>query len=209
MKRIHLVLLFAFLLMHEAGAKDSVTVKIDSGLVRLVQIQKQIKNIHPYLETFHPIAVYADNMLYIYDFDSLQYQYRLIKKTAPPFPLKAGIRASFPLSVYGNEPTCIVSAEIFDSESEMVLIFHEFMHCVQAESVEFDIKKNLHIYKQAMDNKDYMWEINHPFPYNDSVFVQYYDAFFKAVADHDAEKIMQSRRAVKNYLNTDDYEYMV
>lgn len=187
----------------------SVIAKIDSGLSELQQIQNKIKHIHPFLGNFHPIAVHSQNQLYIYDYDTLLNKYNIVKKSPPPFPLIDGIRASFPLSVYDGKPTCIISLDVFDSLEEIVLIFHEFIHCTQANTVEFKIKNELAIHQRAMKNNDYMWELNHAFPYTDSLFIQYYDELLNAVNLNDQQKIGQSRDSLKSHLNEIDFEYMV
>ena len=188
---------------------DPIIAKIDSGLIQLVSIQKKIVHIHPLLKEFHPIAVSNKDQLYIYDYDTLINQYNFIKKSSPPFKLIEGIRASFPLSVYDNKPSCVVSSDIFDSLNEIVLIFHEFIHCSQANTVEYKIKDNLAIHQQAMKNSDYMWEINHPFPYSDTLFIKYYDEFLNALKENNEDKIHESRQHLKTHLNNIDYEYMI
>lgn len=187
---------------------DPVMTKIDSGLIQLMQIQKKISHIHPFLEKFQPIAIHNQDKLYIYDYDTFKSQYVFIKKSPPPYPMIDGIRASFPLSVYNWKPTCVVSLDIFNSLDQLVLIFHEFVHCTQANTVEFKIKDSLAIHQQAMKNSDYMWEINHAFPYSDTLFIKYYDEFLDAVKDNDEIGILESRQFLKNHLNKIDYEYM-
>ena len=186
-----------------------ISARIDSGLSELLQIQKKIKHIHPFLENFHPIAIHSQKQLYIYDYDTLSCKYNFVKNTPPPFPLVDGIRASFPLSVYDGKPTCIVSPDIFDSLEEIVLIFHEFIHCTQANTVEFKIKNELAIHQQAMQNNDFMWELNHKFPYSDSLFIKYYDELLNAINLNDHQKVEQSRESLKNHLKEIDFEYMV
>ncbi len=187
---------------------DPIMAKLDSGLIQLEKIQKKIVHIHPLLKEFHPIAVSYKDQLYIYDFDTLNNEYNYIKKSPPPFKLIEGIRASFPLSVYDNQPSCVVSSDIFDSLNEMVLIFHEFIHCSQANTVEYKLKDNLTIHQQAMKNSDYMWEINHPFPYSDTLFVNYYDQFLNALKENNEDKIFKSRQQLKKNLSKIDYEFM-
>jgi len=208
-KIICVVLISSLSGFSQAASVDSVMAKIDSGLTHLQKMQKKIEHIHPFLEIFYPVAVYEYGKLYIYDYDSDKNVYVFIRKTDAPFPMPDGIRASFPLSVNENKPTCIVSPDVFDTRKEMVLIFHEFMHCHQYSMVELKIKERLKIYQKAMTNKDYMWELQHPFPYKDSVFVSYYDWFLKALSENDTSRINQTRQRLREHLGEMDYEYMV
>ncbi|MBN1408370.1 MAG: hypothetical protein JW956_11305 [Calditrichaceae bacterium] len=212
MKRLYHSLLTVFILIQILTAGDSADnqflEKMDTGLRKVLEIQRKIEHIHTFLSELHPIAVYKDEKLFIYDYDSSLAQYQLVKKADSPFPMSPGIRASFPLSVYENIPACVVSPDVFEKDEEIVLIFHEFMHCVQYSTVEFRLKEQLKIYQQAMTNKDYMWEINHPFPYSDSIFVKYYDAFLSALNEKSKAKIIESKKQLKNHLTELDYEYM-
>ena len=183
--------------------------KIESALVKLVEMQKEIKDIHPFLSIFHPIAMLEEAHLFIFDYDSLSHQYRFQKKAPVPFQMTKGIRAAFPLSVNDGKPTCIVSEEIFDNQDGYTTIFHEFMHCNQANSCEYKLKKTLEISRLAAETNNYAWELNHAFPYQASVFVEYYSAFLDALDRYDHKTIMDCRTQLKKYLSQIDYEYMV
>jgi hypothetical protein len=182
---------------------------VDNGLGRLVQMQKEIKEIHPFLARMHPVAVVEGASLFIFDIDSIGTYYRFQRKEPLPFPMERGIRASFPLFSYGNRPTCIVSREVFDSLKGYATIFHEFIHCTQALTCENSLKQELHIAQSAAAARDYSWEINHRFPYTDTVFVEAYSMFLRALMDQDARALSQSCMDLKHGLGRDDYEYMV
>ena len=102
--------------------------EVESSLQHLVQIQKGIITIHPFLEKLQPIALVEADHFYIFDFDTLSEKYHFIKKDTIGFPMPKGVRASFPLACYNSRPACIVTKDIFESESGYVTIFHEFMH---------------------------------------------------------------------------------
>lgn len=186
-----------------------VVAAVDSGLGRLVRMQREIKEIHPFLAGMHPVAVVEGASLFIFDIDSNGAYYRFQRKEPLPFPMERGIRASFPLSSYGNRPTCIVSREVFDSLKGYATIFHEFMHCTQALTCENSLKQDLHIAQTAAAARDYSWEINHRFPYTDTVFIGAYSRFLRAIRDRDAQALGQSCLDLKRGLARDDYEYMV
>jgi hypothetical protein len=60
-----------------------------------------------------------------------------------------------------------------------------------------------------MEANDYMWELNHNFPYQDSLFVAYYTQFLIALDNDEDIKIKDLRDQLKQYLKPVDYEYMV
>ena len=88
-----------------------------------------------------------------------------------------GVRAAFPLDLYDNRTVCVVTGEVFDDLKGYVIIFHEFIHCQQAENIEPELKQTLNIARKAVENGDSMWEINHPFPYENPDFVRLYQSF--------------------------------
>ncbi|RPH37207.1 hypothetical protein EHM92_03290 [bacterium] len=182
---------------------------IDSCLERLLQIQHEVKDIHPYLADFHPVALVEGEELYVFDVDSLSGRYKLQKKGPGPFAMSKGIRASFPLSSYGGKPSCVVSPEVFDELKGYAIILHEFIHCAQYQSIEPELRENLEIARQAARTNDYSWEITHSFPYQDSVFTKEYGSFLEALEKGDGKKVEGARHALKRHLRETDYEYMV
>lgn len=124
-------------------------------------------------------------------------------------PIPAGVRAAFDLECFNNRMVCVVSGEVFDSLEGYATIFHEFIHCRQGESCEPHLKKRLRIAIEAYDRGDCMWELNYPFPYDNSDFVPLYRLFMKALQMNDSRTIRQCRRELSEQLSEDDYEYMV
>ena len=59
-----------------------------------------------------------------------------------------------------------------------------------------------------MSANDYMWEINRPFPYADSVFISTYDTFLNALEQGKSELIQKCRARLAAHLSSIDYEYM-
>lgn len=206
-----LILLICFCqeVYSQQNADQPLIAKVDSALSKLVGIQKEIKTIHPFLQTLHPIAIVEGDDLFIFDFDSSAQKYQFQKKEPVPFPLSKGIRASFPLSSYSGKPSCIVSKEVFDSLNGYATIFHEFMHCNQSLTCEYKLKEKLKIAQVAAQKNDYSWEINHGFPYEDSVFVVRYSNFLKALENNNPKAIKESRVRLKQHLSQVDYEYLV
>ncbi len=195
----------------QAGnAPDSTRIpQLDTALVNLVQIQDEIKDIHPFLRQLRPLAVVENNDLYLFDVDSSHSRYRFLRKDPVPFPMSKGIRASFPLSTNGGKPTCVVSPEVFDDLQGYATIFHEFVHCAQYQNVERELKEKLDVAQQAERGNDYSWELTHSFPYQDSIFIKNYESFLKALGKGDGKGAEESLRILKQHLNKVDYEYMV
>jgi len=60
-----------------------------------------------------------------------------------------------------------------------------------------------------MKENDYSWEITHPFPYDDSVFINYYNQYKQALKTGNIKSAKQLRAKIKEYLDPGDYEYML
>ena len=83
-------------------------------LKKVLQIQKIIQDIHPFLERAFPIAVVEAGYFWIYDFEPDRQQYEFIKKAALPMQVPQGVRAAFGLESYANRMACVVSGDVFD-----------------------------------------------------------------------------------------------
>jgi hypothetical protein len=191
------------------SSSEELAAKLDSSLTELVKIQMECTDIHPCLKEFHPVAVPDRDSLLIFDYSSADKGYKLVKETKQPFPLPEGIQASFPLSVYDNKPVCIVNPKTFSSIRGYTTVMHEFIHCCQYNSVESELKQDLQIYKTAMENKDYSWEITHPFPYDDSLFIRYYESYVRFMDKNDMTAAKEFRHKLKDHLSKTDFEYML
>lgn len=183
--------------------------KMDSSLVQLVKIQELVKDIHPCLIKFHPVAIPYKDSLLIFDYDTTENEYGFVKETAQPFPLPEGIQASFPLPSYANKPTCIVNQNTFSNLSGYSTVMHEFIHCCQYNGAEPELKQSLEVYKKAMETKNYSWEITYPFPYDDSVFINYYGKFKTSLENDDIQPARLYRDKLRSYLSKTDFEYML
>ena len=202
-------LIILYMAIHVLSASgDDIEHQYQRLLNKVVDIQKQIQYIHPFLEKLYPIAIVADAHFYIFDIDSATNRYQFIKKSPLPNPLPENIAASFPLQAYDARPSCVIGEKILDRTDFYVTTFHEFMHCAQMSAGEQDIKSGLGIYQKAMSANDYMWEIAHPFPYTDSVFFSTYDTFLNALEQDNSELIQKCRARIADHLSSIDYEYM-
>ncbi|MEW5826456.1 MAG: hypothetical protein AB1778_06445 [Candidatus Bipolaricaulota bacterium] len=176
------------------------------SLQRVVRVREIIQDLHPFLAKLFPIAIVEDGHFLIYDIGPNDQTYRLVRRAATPMPIPKGVRAAFPLSDYDDRMACVVTGDVFDEPDGYATIFHEFVHCGQAESCEQKLKDRLKLARQAREANDPMWEINHPFPYAAHEFAPLYQAFLDSHSLLDIESIRQDLRSS---LERRDYEYMV
>jgi hypothetical protein len=198
---------FAFPLISEPAYKDSIEMKYDTSLQKIVEMHKEIKLFYKVLEKLQPIAIAENKYFYIFDVDENS-NYKFIKISPVSFPIPKGIRAAMPIDGYDSKCVCVVTGEAFDKIGDRVIIFHEFVHCAQFNSVELKLKENLDVYKQAMDKQDYMWELNYSFPYANDEFINTYLEFLNVLDKQDSTAIKYLRKNLKNMLYKKEFEYM-
>ncbi|MEW6455573.1 MAG: beta-propeller fold lactonase family protein [Acidobacteriota bacterium] len=186
-----------------------VQLKYHDSLQKIFEIQNKIRDIHPFLEKTFPIAIVEGSYFFIFDADSSKKRYIFIKKAPTPMPIAKGVRAAFPLQSYGGKMVCVISGEVFESLEGYASIFHEFLHCYQFEICEQKLKEKLDIAQKAMAKKDYAWELNHPFPYDNNEFTKTYSLFLKALEENKPHDISKYRSELKRILAKNDFEYMV
>ncbi|MBN2852089.1 MAG: hypothetical protein JXQ23_05065 [Clostridia bacterium] len=123
------------------------------------QVYNQIKILDNSLSKLYPIAVVDHQVFYVFDFDELLQKYVFVlENQLPGISMPEHILASFPLEFYGGKPAAIITEHALSSTSELINVFHEFVHCHQYEFYEMDLRKNLEI---AMINKksdNFMWK---------------------------------------------------
>jgi hypothetical protein len=175
-------------------------------LQQIVQLQQTIRDIHPFLEKLFPVAIFSDDQFFIYDLDPAGQEYIFARQVETPMPVPPQVRAAFPLESYDGRMVCVVTGDVFDELAGYVTIFHEFIHCHQYESGEQVVKQSLGIARKALAANDFMWELNHPFPYSAPNFVRAYQPVLEAQS---LAEIMPARRQLPEILSANDYEYMV
>jgi hypothetical protein len=193
----------------QEGEQTILVEKYTQNLQKLFEIQKKIEHIHPFLKKLYPVAIVEGDLFYVFDLDPSKRRYVLAKMAKPAMIIPEGIRAAFPLDFYENKMACVVTGDVFDDLSGYAMIFHEFVHCAQADCCEHKLKSGLSIAQQAQATNDYMWELNFPFPYEDSDFSEIYSLFLAAASEGEADKVLRCRTFLREVLNTPDYEYMV
>ncbi len=175
----------------------------------LLPIHQQVSGFNPALRQLYPIAIVTGDELHIYDVAATPACYQFIKTAPIPMPLPKSVRAAFQLEDYGGRIACVITPEVFDSPEGYVTILHEFVHCYQYETCEQALKGKLDIARQAQEKGDFMWEIQHPFPYRAGIFTRAYQEFLAALSRGDVGEILTVRQELRTYLGRHDFEYMI
>lgn len=177
------------------------------GLNRIFKIHEIVKQLHPSLQYVYPVAIAEDGQFYIFE-PAANNTYRFIKQAVITAEIPKGIKAAYPLQENDYKMTCVVTGEVFDSMDGYAIIFHEFVHCAEFATVEMKLKENLDIYKLAIEQKDWMWELNYKFPYSKKEFTESYKALFSAMDRNDLDAIKEIRKKLKQFLSRNEYSYM-
>jgi hypothetical protein len=182
-------------------------------LHKLFELRSQIVDVHPLLQKLYPVAIVINDHFYIFDVDATGQAYTFVKQAPTPMPVPKGVRAAFPLECYGGKSVCVVTDDVFDTLDGYVTIFHEFVHCYQWETCEGRLKDTLSIAQKAKAENDFLWEINYPFPYSSTEFVEAYTALLMlvdGVALHNSRRPLEACRSrLRQILAAGDFEYMV
>ena len=179
------------------------------ALDQFVKFHKAVRSLNPALEKSYPIVVAEQEIFWIFDYDRIEKHYQLVKQVPVTMQVPKKLRAAFQIQEYHNRIACVVTPEVFDKPEGFVTILHEFVHCYQYETCEQNLKAGLDIARKAQEIGDFMWEINHPFPYLAQDFIKPYSQFLCALTYQNPTEIHSSRRMLKAYLGVHDYEYMV
>jgi hypothetical protein len=180
-----------------------------ASLAQLKDTQMRIRDIHPIFDISYPVAIVKEGKFFIYDIPLGCTEYRFIKSEPCPYSLPAGVRAAFPMECYGDKMAAVVTEDVFDSLQGYITILHEFVHCAQGMSCEMQLKDQLEISKEYKRKKDYMWEINHPFPYEGKAFTDLYAKYMDALSQSDIQRIKFIRGQLARLLSKQDAEYLL
>ncbi|MEE4177800.1 MAG: hypothetical protein V2I46_09840 [Bacteroides sp.] len=213
MKTVKLFFLSMLLMGQLAGAPlitpEAMARHYKEPLVRVFEYRDLLKGVHPFVSNLYPIAVAQDGQFYVFDLDSTRTQYRLVTHAPTNMPVPEGVRAAFPLDFYGGKAACIVTGDVFDTPLGYLTIFHEFIHCHQWETVEPALRETLPLARHAAEKQDFMWEMNHPFPYDDDRVEETYRRMLGALDRGDEEALWLNSKALQQMLSPFDYQYMV
>lgn len=181
--------------------------KYERKLQMISEMQSGAKQVNKIFSKFYPIALLDGKLIYL--FEAEDGFYKFVKKVNIQNDYPAKIRAAFNLPENDFAMTCVVSKGALNKLEERILIYHEFVHCYQAETCEESIKSDLDIYQKAMAIKDYMWEINYEFPYDNLVLETIYKESMLALEKGDKEEASAQRRLLFSKLNKDQRDYLM
>lgn len=167
-------------------------------------------DIHESLGKLYPLILVSENKMDLYDVKEKR-TYELIQTDEKTSYLPDKILAAFPYENYDQKVSAIVYEEALNTLEGRIFIQHEFVHCYQYDKCELKLKENLEIYKVAMEAKDYMWEIMHPFPYDNHKVKKYLRKLsnFKDDSDKSRIDLFNQLKELKEVLHKMDYEYMI
>lgn len=179
------------------------------GLSQLLETQKKIRTVSSIFDNHYPVAIVVDNTFEVYDITLENDRYTFIKSAPCPFPIPQGVRAAFPLECYGERTSAVISPDAFDMQEGYVFILHEFVHCAQSMECESTLKDQLSIAREYKQKNDYMWEINHPFPYEQPTFEHLFTKYMDVLSAHNYQEIEHMRHQLSGVLSRFDFEYML
>lgn len=183
--------------------------KYATALARVFEYHQLFREAHPSVDRLHPIAVVEDQHFYVFDLNADTTAYEPAVDFPAPMPVPQGVRAAFPLEHYDNRPSCVITGDAFDTPTGYVMIFHEFVHCHQSETVEQELRDALPLAQMAMEANDFMWEINYPFPYDNPEFENRYAGFMDALDRGMSSEALQIREELREILSDTEFQYMV
>ncbi len=190
------------------SAVGTIADKYSASLKKIFELQALFAPLHPALENVYPVAIVENKTFYVFEPVPGEKAYRLATTAPDTFEIPTGVRAAMPLAFWENRMACVVTGEVFGQSDGYVFIFHEFVHCAQWGSCERKLKDSLSICREAMKNKDYMWELQYPFPYSSPAFVETYSALFEAWDGDDAGSAGSLRAALRQALSPAEWEYL-
>jgi hypothetical protein len=188
--------------------KTAASAKYAAPLGKIFDYQKMFAPLDPALAKVYPVAIVENKTFYVFEPVPGQKTYRLAVTAPDTYDVPVGVRAAMPLAFWEGRMACVVTPEIFSQPDGYVFIFHEFVHCAQWYGGEMRFKEGLSIFKQAMEKKDYSWELQYPFPYTDPDFVRSYRALLDAWERDDTAAAAALREQLYKSLSPQDWEYL-
>jgi hypothetical protein len=176
--------------------------QLDS-LEQLCTLHKKIKDIDKSLEKLGPVAVVENGFYFVFDLDMSGEKYEFKMEYPVEMRLPQGVRATFPLVFYKDTSAAVITEDAFETLEGRITIFHEFVHCFQSEEGDWELKMTLDSAREAYENKNYQWELNHQFPYTSDFFIS------KTKELDNGYDIGTYHKEMKTTLSEKDFEYMI
>ncbi|MCK5842837.1 MAG: hypothetical protein KAH31_11745 [Candidatus Sabulitectum sp.] len=176
--------------------------EIETALSLVLKKKQEACSIHNLFNYKYPIGIGVSDKLHIFREHSEAYQYETT--ITLPMQIQEGTKAAFPVNELG-ECCCIITPGCLEESNCFATILHEFVHCYQSRTCEEELKAKLGIYQQAIIAQDYMWEIDHPFPYENPDYLK----LLQNISVYDLDQIMDAMSMLSKKLESFDYEYMI
>lgn len=203
------VLLMGIFLSAQEPPTAGLTAQLHQAeLAKVSSYREKVADLHPAFAKTYPVALIEDGQLTVFEpgADGQSWAQAAQAPVKPPMPV--GIRAAMPLGFWGNRMACVVTPEIFAVPEGYAVILHEFVHCYEWETVEGKLKQGLTINQEAMARRDFMWELEYPFPYGNAEVKRVYGLWLAALEKGLTKKAGHWRSVLRKGLNSRDWEYM-
>ena len=188
--------------------KHIFTDRICMLLNSVTDMHGKIRNVDKSIEKLYPIAVVKENVFYI--FDIIERKYTFIKTgEIPGIQIPKGVLAAFPLPFYDGRGCVVVDESALETTEGLIFVFHEFVHCYQLETSENKLKTGLEIHRKALGNGNSMWELSHPFPYDNLAVSKLLDSLYESLIGQSIDGIKGILKELKTVLSNVDCEYML
>ena len=208
MRRMWIAFILSLITAALLPATTTIPQRFHAGLEQVSAWREKAADLHPAFAKTYPVALAIDGQWRVFEPDARGGNWKLAAQAPTRFDVPVGIRAAMPLDFWGNRMACVVSPEVFDAPDGYAFILHEFVHCYQWESGESRLKQELEVYRQAMAGKNYMWELEHPFPYANVEIRRVYGMWLVELEKGALGKAGPWRSMLKKGLNRRDWEYM-
>lgn len=163
---------------------------------------------HGIVAALHPIAVASGRVLTVYDGAHLS-DFREVERVEFSFEIPDATQAAFPLEQYNNRCVAVLGCGVVSTQDDMVTLIHEFVHCDQWESCEPTLRAELTIEQHYRSQANSMWEINHPFPYDNCEVQNAFSGYKKALSEGDRAGAMRMKQKIHDSVSTMDFEYLL
>jgi len=205
---IFVLLMGIFLSAQEPPTAGLTAQRHQAELAKVSSYREKVADLHPAFAKTYPVALIEDGQLTVFEpgADGQSWAQAAQAPVKPPMPV--GIKAAMPLGFWGNRMACVVTPEIFAVPEGYAVILHEFVHCYEWETVEGKLKQGLTINQEAMARRDFMWELEYPFPYGNAEVKRVYGLWLAALEKGLTKKAGHWRSVLRKGLNSRDWEYM-
>ncbi len=176
--------------------------EIEIALSPVLKKKEEACNVHSLFNYQYPVGIGVSDKLHVFQERSKGYHYKTC--ISLPNEIREGTKAAYPVNDL-EDCCCIITPSCLEESNFYSTILHEFVHCYQSRTCEQDLKEKLEIYQSAFKSQDYMWEINHAFPYANPDFVK----LIQNISRFDYHEILISLSSLKSTLEVYHYEYMI